>query len=350
MEKRIYLFILLISIAAKIFTFHFPQKETLIIAKTFPKEIIYFKAVPPIDVDELGNIYAVGNREHTIYKFDSKGKFLLKFGGHGQGPGELQWPYYISSARKLKQVIVFDNVGLSIFSEKGKFINRIRIFSPALSIYASSNNILLLQPTEKNLINEFNYKGKFIKAFGNKYKINYSLHKNISPRELDLIVNDGAIFSDDTSGYYFISFIFGDIFKFDATGKIILIKKFPELKGREKNESLIYKRGLKRNKDGSISIPTRVIQSAYILEDSLFLLVSNYGINGDIKKSYPYEIWMLNKNNFSLKMIYSFEAKDIEPMHFCVNSSKNEIFFYLSFYDKNKEQNLIGVLNRKGGS
>jgi len=345
-EKRIFLFLLLFSFVAKLFALHSYPKERLVIGKIFPQEIIYFKAVPPIDADELGNIYAVGNREHTVYKFDSNGKFLLKFGGFGQGPGDLQWPYYISSARKLKQVIVFDNVGLSIYSEKGRFINRIRIFSPALSIYASPNNILLLQPTENNLINEFNYNGKFIKAFGSKYKINYSLHKNISPRELDLIINDGAIFSDDSSVYYFTSFIFGDIFKYDATGKIIIIKKFQELKGRENNETLIYKRGLKRNKDDTISTPPRVIQAAYLQEDYLFLLVSYYGISGDLKKSSPYEIWVLSKDNFYVKKRYFLDVKDIEPMHLCVSLNKKENLLYISFYDKAKEQNLIGLLKR----
>lgn len=128
------------------------QKEKLIISKTFPEEGVYFKAVPTIDVDEAGNIYAVGNREHMVFKFSPDGKLLLKFGGMGQGPGELQWPYYLSISKNLKLILVEDDIGVSFFSEDGIFIKRFRVFSPISSIYASPNKIYLLQPTENNLI------------------------------------------------------------------------------------------------------------------------------------------------------------------------------------------------------
>ena len=36
----------------------------------------------------------------------------------------------------------------------------------------------------------------------------------------------------------------------------------------------------------------------------------------------------------------------IEPMHLCVSSNKKENLLYISFYDKAKEQNLIGLLKR----
>jgi hypothetical protein len=43
-------------------------------------------------VDDDGNVYALDWRAKTIKKYDSSGKFLLSFGGPGQGPGEFSFP------------------------------------------------------------------------------------------------------------------------------------------------------------------------------------------------------------------------------------------------------------------
>jgi hypothetical protein len=48
------------------------------------------------DVDGEGNICVVGfkNRENFIYRFDRSGRLAGSFGRRGQGPGELQWPFF----------------------------------------------------------------------------------------------------------------------------------------------------------------------------------------------------------------------------------------------------------------
>lgn len=43
-------------------------------------------------IDDQNQIYALGREDGKIYKFDSKGKLLKRFGGFGQGPGELMEP------------------------------------------------------------------------------------------------------------------------------------------------------------------------------------------------------------------------------------------------------------------
>jgi len=93
-------------------------KEKLVLVKTFPEDGLPTKAVPWIDVDSKGNIYAVGNREHSIFKFSREGKQLLTFGGWGQGPGELQWPADISIDKDLDQVFIRDNIGISIYDSE----------------------------------------------------------------------------------------------------------------------------------------------------------------------------------------------------------------------------------------
>ena len=39
---------------------------------------VYFKSSPRIAVDLLGNLYALGNQESELYKFDKKGKLIKK--------------------------------------------------------------------------------------------------------------------------------------------------------------------------------------------------------------------------------------------------------------------------------
>jgi len=151
-------------------------KERLALVKTFPEDGLPTKAVPWIDVDSKGNIYAVGNREHSIFKFSREGKQLLTFGGWGQGPGELQWPADISIDKDLDQVFIMDNIGISIYDSEGTYINRIRTFIPPLSLCTIHNGVALLQPADdrKEMINFYNKEGQQVSSFGEKYQVNYS--------------------------------------------------------------------------------------------------------------------------------------------------------------------------------
>ncbi|MDI6849413.1 MAG: hypothetical protein QME69_06435 [Candidatus Saccharicenans sp.] len=102
----------------------------MIPSEVFPEKDVYIESPLPIDVDKAGNVNAVGNREPAIFKFDPEGKPLLTFGGPGQGPGYLQWPYYFDVNGREKTIFVADNIGLSLFLTDGTFIRRFRTFGP----------------------------------------------------------------------------------------------------------------------------------------------------------------------------------------------------------------------------
>ncbi len=51
-----------------------------------------FGAFISFAVDDKGCVYVLDWREKTVRKFDDSGKFLLSFGGPGQGPGEFSSP------------------------------------------------------------------------------------------------------------------------------------------------------------------------------------------------------------------------------------------------------------------
>ncbi|MCX8160174.1 MAG: hypothetical protein N3G18_04490 [Candidatus Saccharicenans sp.] len=322
-------------------------KEKLILANTFPKEEIYFKAVPPIDIDEAGNIYAVGNREQMVFKFNPEGKLLLSFGGYGQGPGELEWPYYFDVNEHIGKVFILDDAGLSLFSEDGKFINRFRVFSPALSVSAALNRIYLLQPTENNLIHEYSYEGKYINSFGDKYRVDYSIYKNMSPRVVDRLINEGSVLSNGDIVFY-VSYLIGDICKYNSRGEKLGSRRLSELRGKARNEKIIYHQGLSRNINGTIPIPPRIIQAAQLSGGRLFLLITGYGVYGETEPLSHYEIWRLSVNSLRTELIYVLDLKEIEIEHFCVLSRGNEDTFFISLYDNNQEKNLIGLLKKEG--
>ena len=48
-------------------------------------------------LDHSGNIYVLDTGNYRIQKFESRGKFMLSFGGEGQGPGELKNPSAINT-------------------------------------------------------------------------------------------------------------------------------------------------------------------------------------------------------------------------------------------------------------
>jgi len=78
-----------------------------------------------IDIDNDGNIYILDSGNSRILVFNSKGKYLYKFGKEGQGPGELS-----RKATKIKiledgNIYVIDNQAhkIIVYDKSGKYIN-----------------------------------------------------------------------------------------------------------------------------------------------------------------------------------------------------------------------------------
>uniref|UniRef100_A0A1X7U560 RING-type domain-containing protein n=1 Tax=Amphimedon queenslandica TaxID=400682 RepID=A0A1X7U560_AMPQE len=92
--------------------------------QSFGADVLRF----PWDVtcDEDGYAYVVDNDTHNVFKFDHDGKFKMKFGSKGSGPGQLQWPAGISYSRD-HLYITDDNNRVSIFDTTGSFIRHITL-------------------------------------------------------------------------------------------------------------------------------------------------------------------------------------------------------------------------------
>ena len=55
-----------------------------------------------IDVDAAGNVWLADRANHRIQKYDPHGKFILKFGSKGAGPGQFDNPRHGVVDKQLK--------------------------------------------------------------------------------------------------------------------------------------------------------------------------------------------------------------------------------------------------------
>jgi hypothetical protein len=97
-------------------------EEELSIGQTAGREEYMFSLLSSIDVDFIGNIYALDVKEAHIKVYDSDGKFIRQIGRRGQGPGEFQNPHTVQITPKNK-VVVCDPLAqkLLYFSTDGKY-------------------------------------------------------------------------------------------------------------------------------------------------------------------------------------------------------------------------------------
>ncbi len=74
-----------------------------------------------VAVDGIGNIYALGRFNNAVFKFSPEGKFVNRFGGSGDAPGQLRAAYSIAVDGK-GRVYVGDSHGIQVFDENGRYL------------------------------------------------------------------------------------------------------------------------------------------------------------------------------------------------------------------------------------
>ena len=97
------------------------------------------------DVDGEGNIYVLGfkNRDDFIYRTDRSGRVTGSFGRRGQGPGELQWPFF-SGVTKDGQAAVTDfGVKFVVYDRNGEVLREERLARQATRLEALGNGNFL---------------------------------------------------------------------------------------------------------------------------------------------------------------------------------------------------------------
>ena len=96
-----------------------------------------------VAVDGSGYIYALGRFNNGIFKFGRDGKFMNRFGGGGDQPGQLRAPYSIA-VDGFGRVYVGDIKGIQIFDANGRYLNIIDVKNVAFGMVFNDKNELFV--------------------------------------------------------------------------------------------------------------------------------------------------------------------------------------------------------------
>ena len=93
------------------------------------------------DADSEGNIYVVGfkNREDFIYRFDRSGRLAGSFGRRGQGPGELQWPFFNGVSTDGQAAVTDFGAKFVVYDRTGGVLREERLGRQATRLEALGN-------------------------------------------------------------------------------------------------------------------------------------------------------------------------------------------------------------------
>ena len=88
----------------------------------------FYNSFTDITVAADGSIFAASSRQHTIFKFDSKGSLIKSFGQEGQGPGDFNGPGELSILDGKYLVVGEYALGhrISLFDLDGNFVKLLK--------------------------------------------------------------------------------------------------------------------------------------------------------------------------------------------------------------------------------
>jgi DNA-binding beta-propeller fold protein YncE len=96
-----------------------------------------------VAVDGSGNIYALGRFNNAVFKFGRDGKFINRFGGAGDQPGQLRAPYSIAVDGH-GRIYVGDMKGIQVFDADGRYLTLVNLKGMAFGMVFNDNNELFV--------------------------------------------------------------------------------------------------------------------------------------------------------------------------------------------------------------
>jgi len=96
-----------------------------------------------VAVDGSGNIYALGTFNNAVFKFGRDGKFINRFGGAGDQPGQLRAPYSIAVDGH-GRIYVGDMKGIQVFDADGRYLTVVNLKGIAFGMVFNDNNELFV--------------------------------------------------------------------------------------------------------------------------------------------------------------------------------------------------------------
>ena len=98
--------------------------------------------------DGLGNVYALGTFNNAVFKFGPDGKYLNRFGGRGDKPGQFTAPSAIAVDGK-GRVYVSDFKGIQVFDSDGRYLAVFKTEGPASGMVFDDKDELLVAARTK---------------------------------------------------------------------------------------------------------------------------------------------------------------------------------------------------------
>jgi hypothetical protein len=96
-----------------------------------------------VAVDGAGHIYALGTFNNGVFKFGRDGKFINRFGGGGDQPGQLRAPYSIA-VDGYGRVYVGDIKGIQVFDSTGRYVTIVDVKGVAFGMVFNEKNELFV--------------------------------------------------------------------------------------------------------------------------------------------------------------------------------------------------------------
>lgn len=96
-----------------------------------------------VAVDGAGNIYALGRFNDAVFKFGRDGKFINRFGGGGDQPGQFRAPYSIA-VDGYGRIYVGDMKGIQVFDVNGRYLATINLKGMAFGMVFNDKNELFV--------------------------------------------------------------------------------------------------------------------------------------------------------------------------------------------------------------
>jgi streptogramin lyase len=101
-----------------------------------------------VAVDGLGNIYALGTFNRAVFKFAPEGRFITRFGSHGDEPGQFGAPNGIAVDGQ-SRVYVSDFKGIQVFDSDGRYLDLIDVDGPAFGMAFNDQGELFVAARHK---------------------------------------------------------------------------------------------------------------------------------------------------------------------------------------------------------
>lgn len=177
----------------------------------------YFASAGCMEMDANGNVYVSDLKADVIYKYDSTGKSMARFGRPGQGPGDISLPMKIKV--KDDEIVVYEagNMRLQYIDSKGKFKKSIRLFKSYMDLDILKDGqvigaLLSVEPQQSDVLLEvLSPEGMHIRSFGAPLDFKYDRS----------ILNSRTIFVDSQNEVWLLFTYLALIQRYSMQGRLL---------------------------------------------------------------------------------------------------------------------------------